>query len=61
MRKVVVFTVAVSLTGPQGPTGSSVVRVKVTLPAIESAALGQYDASTVFTFGLNVPEPEVDQ
>ena len=35
-----ITTLSVSLAGPQGPTGSLVVRIRLTLPAAMSAALG---------------------
>ena len=48
-----------SLTGPQGPSGSSVVSVSVTVLAVISAAEGVYVASSVLRLGLNVPLPPV--
>jgi hypothetical protein len=49
--------VTLSLTAPQGPAGSFVVKVNVTVPAAISAALGVYIALSVVLFGLNVPVP----
>src|SRR6185436_20628391 len=46
-----------AFTEPQGPAGSSVVYVNVTVPALISAALGVYTAVGVLL--LNVPLPLV--
>ena len=46
-----------SLTGPHGPAGSFVVSVRVTVPAVISAALGVYTALRVVMPGANVPLP----
>src|SRR4029079_5107891 len=48
---------AVSLSGPQGPSGSLVVSVNVTCPAARSAWLGQYRASMVSALGRKLPVP----
>ena len=47
----------VSVIGPQGPAGSSVVSVSVTDPAAISPALGVYTAFRVFVSGPNEPAP----
>ena len=44
--------------GP-APSGSLVLRVSVTVPAVISAALGVYTAFNVFRFGVKVPFPPV--
>ena len=49
--------VILSETGPQGPAGSLVVRVSVTVPAVLSAAEGLYTALRVLAFGAYVPVP----
>ena len=49
-----------SFTAPQGPVGSSVVNVNVTVPAAISAAEGVYTA-VADVASLNVPVPEVVQ
>ena len=54
-----VSTIA-SFTAGQGPAGSLVVSVKVTVPAVISAAEGVYTAFTKVAL-LNVPVPEVVQ
>ena len=52
-----IVSVIVALTAVHGPAGSSVVYVKVTVPAVISAALGVYVAVGVLL--LKVPVPEV--
>src|SRR5664279_3412508 len=54
----IVITIA-SLTARQGPAGSSVVNVSVTVPAVTSAALGVYTAFSVVLLGAYVPVPPV--
>jgi hypothetical protein len=49
----------VDVTALQGPAGSLVVKVKVTLPAAISAAEGVYVAVKSDVL-LKVPDPEVD-
>jgi uncharacterized protein with FMN-binding domain len=49
-----------SLTKPQGPSGSLVVNVRVTEPALISFADGVYTA-VAYVVLLNVPDPEVVQ
>ena len=46
-----------SVTVPQGPAGSFVVRVSVTVPAVISAAFGVYTAFSAAALGLKVPVP----
>ena len=46
-----------SVTAAQGPAGSFVVNVNVTVPALISAALGVYTALSEVAPGLNVPVP----
>ena len=43
--------------GPHVPTGSSDVKVRITLPALNSAAVGVYTAFKSLVFGLNIPAP----
>ena len=43
------------------PDGSSVVKVKVTVPAVISPAEGVYTAFNVLAFGVNVPAPPVHE
>jgi hypothetical protein len=51
----------VSVTAPQGPSGSFVVSVRVAVPAVISAAEGVYTAFNVLAFGLNVPVPPLQE
>jgi len=52
--------IILSLTAPQGPAGSLVVMVSVTVPAAISAGEGVYTAFNKAAL-LNVPDPEVVQ
>src|SRR5690606_12668126 len=49
-----------SLTATQGPAGSLVVSVRVTVPLLRSRFPGSYSALRRFSL-LNVPSPELDQ
>jgi len=52
-----IVIVILSETVPQGPAGSFVVRVRVTVPAVLSPALGVYTALRSFAFGAYEPAP----
>src|SRR5512146_65908 len=52
-----IVTTSESDTAGHGPAGSSVLNVKVTLPAAMSAAEGLYVALSVVAFGVKTPVP----
>jgi hypothetical protein len=46
-----------SVAEPQGPVGSFVVSVRVTVPAAISADVGVYTALSAVAFGVKLPAP----
>jgi hypothetical protein len=56
---IVITTVAVPVVQGPAPSGSLEFSVRVTLPAVTSAALGVYTALRVFLLGAKTPVPPV--